>query len=276
MAFSQDDASGSKMESLLICPICLEILNDPRTLPCFHSFCVHCLERFVRKQRDEALYTEIEEFNCPTCRSIFPLKSNENVANMTTNYVICNMLDFLPQSNADKDGDGQRRQALKTSLDNFEEKLKKENEALQAVSDATQRLKENFASANDEVDRDKEEVLQAFSRKLEQNIQGKKNDLKEKYNESFQSLSKQSAALDSHVNKLKTSLDIFKNLLESGNLDNRVIEETVKKLEKERPQIIKPVHDGSIHYQRKPSVEGKFTDELFAHLLGEAGKMQFV
>ena len=276
MAFSQDDASGSKMESLLICPICLEILNDPRTLPCFHSFCVHCLERFVKKQRDEALYTEIEEFNCPTCRSIFPLKSNENVANMTTNYVICNMLDFLPQSNADKDGDGQRRQALKTSLDNFEEKLKKENEDLQAVSDATQRLKENFASANDEVDRDKEEVLQAFSRKLEQKIQGKKNDLKEKYNESFQSLSKQSAALDSHVNKLKTSLDIFKNLLESGNLDNRVIEETVKKLEKERPQIIKPVHDGSIHYQRKPSVEGKFTDELFAHLLGEAGKMQFV
>ena len=273
MAFSQDDASGSKMESLLICPICLEILNDPRTLPCFHSFCVHCLERFVKKQRDQALYTEIEEFNCPTCRSIFPLKSNENVANMTTNYVICNMLDFLPQSNADKDGDGQRRQALKTSLDNFEEKLKKENEALQAVSDATQRLKENFARANDEVDRDKEEVLQAFSRKLEQKIQGRKNDLKEKYNESFQSLSKQSAALDSHVNKLKTSLDILKDLFESENFDDRVIEETVKKLEKERPQIIKPVHDGSIHYQRKPSVEGKFTDELFADLLGDAGKM---
>ena len=272
MAFSQDDASGSKMESLLICPICLEILNDPRTLPCFHSFCVHCLERFVKKQRDEALYTEIEEFNCPTCRSIFPLKSNENVANMTPNYVICNMLEkFLLQSNADKDGDDQRRQALKTSLDNLQDKLKKENEALQAVSDATRRLQENFARAKDEVVRDKEEVLQVFSRKLEQKIQGIMNDLNEKYNESFQSLSKQSAALDSHVNKLKTSLDIFKKFFESGNLNDRVIEETVKKLEKERPQIVNLVHDGSIHYQRKPIVEGKFTDELFADLLGEAG-----
>ena len=271
MACSQND------ESLLTCPICLEILNDPRTLPCFHSFCVHCLERFVKKQRDQALDTEIEEFNCPTCRSIFPLKSNENVANLTPNYVICNMLEkFLLQSNADKDMDGQRRQALKTSLDNLQDKLKKENEALQAVSDATQCLQENFARAKDEVQRDKEEVLQVFSRKLEKKIQGIMNDMNEKYNESFQSLSKQSAALDSHVNKLKTSLDIFKNLFESGSLDDRVIEETVKKLEKEPPQIIKPVHDGSIHYKRKPIVEGKFTDELFADLLGEAGKMQFV
>ena len=268
MACSQHD------ESSLTCPICLEILNDPRTLSCFHSFRVHCLEMLVKKQRDQAVYTEIEEFNCPTCRSIFPLKSNENVANLTPNYVICNMLEkFRLQSNADKDVDVQRRQALKTSLDNLQDKLKKDNEALQAVSDATRRLKENFARAKDEVERDKEEVLQVFSRKLEQKIQGIMNDLNEKYNESFRSLSKQSAALDSHVNKLKTSLDILKKFFESGNFDDRVIEETVKKLEKERPQIVNLVHDGSIHYQRKPIVEGKFTDELFADLLGEAGKM---
>ena len=29
------------------CPICLETLEDPKTLPCFHSFCLMCLDNLA-------------------------------------------------------------------------------------------------------------------------------------------------------------------------------------------------------------------------------------
>ena len=38
----------------LACTVCLERLNDPRTLPCWHSFCKVCLEGVVKRCRDEA------------------------------------------------------------------------------------------------------------------------------------------------------------------------------------------------------------------------------
>ena len=35
------------------CPLCLETVNNPKTLPCLHSFCLECLDKhagFARRQ----------------------------------------------------------------------------------------------------------------------------------------------------------------------------------------------------------------------------------
>lgn len=42
----------------LECGICLEILIFPTTLPCHHSFCIHCIK-------------QVENNKCPFCRAIF-------------------------------------------------------------------------------------------------------------------------------------------------------------------------------------------------------------
>ena len=84
-----------QLESLLICSICLETLNDPRTLPCFHSFCKCCLEKFVKSNREKTVGKEIEQFNCPTCRLEFILKPSEEVVGMTSSHFIRNMLDVM-------------------------------------------------------------------------------------------------------------------------------------------------------------------------------------
>ena len=70
-------------------------LQDPRTLSCFHSFCVYCLEKFVKGQREKAEGKVIELFDCPECRTQFELKDGQQVAGMTRNYFICNMLEVL-------------------------------------------------------------------------------------------------------------------------------------------------------------------------------------
>ena len=96
MTSLSDALPVDEIESLLTCSICLETLNDPRTLPyCFHSFCKCCLEKFVKKQREKAVGKEIKDFNCPTCRSVFTLEPKEEVEGMSSSHFIRNMLDVM-------------------------------------------------------------------------------------------------------------------------------------------------------------------------------------
>ncbi|KAI8498561.1 hypothetical protein Bbelb_237630 [Branchiostoma belcheri] len=47
----------------LECTICLEPYKDPKILPCLHTFCKGCLEKFVANQGEAK-----DRFPCPTCR----------------------------------------------------------------------------------------------------------------------------------------------------------------------------------------------------------------
>ena len=89
---SSRNVSLDELESLLECPICMERINDPRSLPCFHNFYKVCLHKYVEGLRGGK---NDEMFPCPTCRSEFSLKSNENVEGMAGNYFIRNMLEVM-------------------------------------------------------------------------------------------------------------------------------------------------------------------------------------
>lgn len=52
-----------KLDELLECPLCLEMCEDPKTLPCHHWYCAPCLERVVRNLPPEGW------FPCPNCRT---------------------------------------------------------------------------------------------------------------------------------------------------------------------------------------------------------------
>ena len=51
------------LEKELTCPVCLDHYTNPKTLPCLHSFCQHCLERLPLDKKNETYY-----LSCPTCR----------------------------------------------------------------------------------------------------------------------------------------------------------------------------------------------------------------
>jgi len=53
------------IDNVTLCSICLEDLNDPKSLPCLHTFCLSCLERYYRDKQAE------DEVRCPVCRSVF-------------------------------------------------------------------------------------------------------------------------------------------------------------------------------------------------------------
>ena len=74
-----------KLEEQLTCPICLGQFSNPKILPCFHSFCLHCLE---------GVAPELVEGNlclpCPTCRSPCP-NPDKGLASLPPSFVINNL-----------------------------------------------------------------------------------------------------------------------------------------------------------------------------------------
>ena len=57
-------SSLKEFKQQLTCPVCLDIYTNPKSLPCLHSFCQHCLEGLpVNPQRNKYF------IKCPTCRT---------------------------------------------------------------------------------------------------------------------------------------------------------------------------------------------------------------
>ena len=96
MACSLDTDPINQLEENLECTVCRERLNDPRTLPCCHSFCKVCLEGVVKTCRDKAsCFGPIREIPCPHCRTTFVLEPDKQVADMPRNHFICNMVQAM-------------------------------------------------------------------------------------------------------------------------------------------------------------------------------------
>ncbi|XP_071348068.1 E3 ubiquitin/ISG15 ligase TRIM25-like isoform X2 [Trachinotus anak] len=58
------------------CSVCLEVLRDPVTIPCGHSYCLDCIEDHWNRTKQKGQYS------CPQCRQVFnprPLLSRNTV-----------------------------------------------------------------------------------------------------------------------------------------------------------------------------------------------------
>lgn len=83
-------ATASNFDDLLQCPICLEVLNDPKVLDCQHTFCANCLKVH---HATECQRRRTENFlDCPTCRERTNLINN-SVDCLPGNYIVRDIIE---------------------------------------------------------------------------------------------------------------------------------------------------------------------------------------
>uniref|UniRef100_A0A673NAN7 RING-type domain-containing protein n=1 Tax=Sinocyclocheilus rhinocerous TaxID=307959 RepID=A0A673NAN7_9TELE len=47
------------------CSVCLDLLKDPVTIPCGHSYCMICITNYWNQDDQKGIY------RCPLCKQIF-------------------------------------------------------------------------------------------------------------------------------------------------------------------------------------------------------------
>ncbi|XP_033726350.1 E3 ubiquitin/ISG15 ligase TRIM25-like [Pecten maximus] len=87
---------------LLECPICLERLQKPKSLPCLHCFCQECLGTYITKELSGRMASETS-FPCPVCRRmtppVNPVESKDKWAEQfPTNAVIQDLIQLKERS----------------------------------------------------------------------------------------------------------------------------------------------------------------------------------
>ncbi|KAJ8032737.1 E3 ubiquitin-protein ligase TRIM56 [Holothuria leucospilota] len=72
------------------CDICREPYNEPKMLPCLHSFCIQCLEQWARN-------THARPLSCPTCRRTVDLPST-GVNGLPNIFFLVSLMERLEEA----------------------------------------------------------------------------------------------------------------------------------------------------------------------------------
>ena len=81
------------------CPLCLETVKDPKTLPCLHSFCLLCLDEHAGYARRQ-LQTTI---NCPVCLACFQIPEGDTFGGLPTSFHFNRLVDLLALTDVSKE-----------------------------------------------------------------------------------------------------------------------------------------------------------------------------
>jgi len=87
-------ATAKQLDDVTECPIFTEVYTDPRVLPCVHTYCLKCIEKWSNDKQPG------DELVCPLCRKEFTVPSN-GVADLAKNFFVNNLLQMKELSSVD-------------------------------------------------------------------------------------------------------------------------------------------------------------------------------
>ena len=89
------DSNWEKVRQEVTCAICLELLDDPKSMPCLHTYCKKCLMEALAKQpHDPDLPQDRPAINCPLCRAEVAL-SDQGIEALPTNFSAVRLVETV-------------------------------------------------------------------------------------------------------------------------------------------------------------------------------------
>ena len=83
-----------QVKEVVTCPISLDDLKDPRSLPCLHSFCFQCLQRHYEDMNPG------DDVSCPVCRSEFQIPQG-GLNSLPRNFFLQNLIEAKDMQNTE-------------------------------------------------------------------------------------------------------------------------------------------------------------------------------
>ena len=80
------------------CSVCMNTFDDPKQLPCLHSFCLRCLKNILRTSGRRDI------IKCPDCRRECEVPESGNLEKLPSNFRINSLLDVLAIKECDTSG----------------------------------------------------------------------------------------------------------------------------------------------------------------------------
>ena len=86
-------ANWQRVKEELTCAICQELLNEPRILPCLHSFCTGCLKEW--SGRLAKLDPSKRHLECPLCRAKVLLSSSHAIEELPSHFSAIRLIEII-------------------------------------------------------------------------------------------------------------------------------------------------------------------------------------
>ena len=110
-----------------------------------------------------------------------------------------------------------QKEALKTTSAILQTKSDAGHDALKKIRKASENMKDNTRKAKDDILQQKKEILEAFTKKLENTTAALIIEVDSKHNEINQKLSKQQDDMKVYIEKVNGSLEFVNNIIEKGS-----------------------------------------------------------
>ena len=192
---------------------------------------------YCMKHKDKIL-----EYFCETCKELCCIDCV--VLNHTKPDHSCVAVNELAQK---------QRETLQSSCATLDEKVSEGKKALNNICEVMKTLEKNAKTAEDQIKEEKENILKMVEEKLNEKEKKMNEEVDEVYSEMHKELSKQHDEIKEYLDKVQASVSLPKNLVKRGSIEEilssqKMIDENIERLKKEKPDDLTSVNDGVIRY----------------------------
>ena len=180
------------------CPVCQDILKDPRYLPCLHSFCLHCLINWHRASGGQV------DLSCPKCQGRSRVPASGDLKDLPTSFFLSGFIDAL----AIKEVEAQKIEIaglIQTPRDNLHAKMKIVAHIDEDYAQLVQRSKDML--------RDVDVFVDSLMSRLQEERQNIKSAVEIETKKSLESLTTKKIAIKEEMKEIESALEKAEKLL---------------------------------------------------------------